>query len=179
VLEAVASLFSKGGGEADVEPLSCRSSSSSLSTRAWVGLGRRVSRLCKTAPLRPTSAASPAPHRCNVSGTLCSTDNAASRPYILPTTTVNLHPAHVRQSSNAHFPPPAIDARIRDSRSAFGTGSVGRCELRWLLTSSTHCCDVDVGVRDQQSARKKGAAPVCCPSLSAPAQNCPEFEAQL
>jgi hypothetical protein len=41
VLKAVISLFSIGGGEADVEPLSWRSSSSSRSTRACVGLCRQ------------------------------------------------------------------------------------------------------------------------------------------
>lgn len=42
VLKTVASAFSTGGGEADLEPLSCRSSSSSLSTRACVGLRGNV-----------------------------------------------------------------------------------------------------------------------------------------
>jgi len=37
-LKAVVSAFSTGGGDADDEPLSWRSSSSSRSTRAWVGL---------------------------------------------------------------------------------------------------------------------------------------------
>ena len=53
---------------------------------------------------------------------------------------VSLHTADVGHwTASAYFSSPAIDAGIRDSRAASDTGTLRRCDLRWLVSRrSTH-----------------------------------------
>ena len=54
--------------------------------------------------------------------------------------TVSLHTPDVGHcAASAYFSPPAIDARIGDSRPASDTGTLRRRDLRWLVSRrSTH-----------------------------------------